>query len=636
MLTEIRDRATGWIAWIIVTIISIPFVMWGVNEYFAGGAALNVAVVNGQEISQQQYRAALEERRNIARRMMGSQFNAEIVNSPEFRKAVLDDLIVRQLLDQDAESTGYRVSDEQLADQITSSEQFQRDGKFDPGLYQQQLMSMGLTKAGYEQYLRNEFVLQQMREGLAGSSIVTRKDQNDILTLAQETRVFDYTAVEPEGRAAEVEVSGEEIESHYQKHQDEYQSPEMVKVQYVQLAVDDLSAEVDVTDEDIQRFYDNNNALYKTAEQRTASHILITVGSDAGEEEVMEAQGKAVQLADKARGGEDFAELAREHSQDPGSAALGGDLGLIERGLMVKPFEDVLFSMALDEISDPVKTRYGFHIIKLTDLVPEKGKELEEVRDEIIEEERKRAAEGLFVDRAETFRNLVFEQPESLDAVAEELSLELHESEWFSLDSGTGIAENATVRETAFSDDVFIENLNSESIELGINTLLALRKLDSRPAAVKPLEEVEVEIEVAIREDKARELAAEIGEKLLAQLREGGEWDAVIADNDLTSRESTQTRLMANPDTALVVAKEVFRAKTAAPEPLYGSVTLADGSYVLFRLKEVRPGAADAADEATEEQISNSLDRRRGIDYFASYQSGLRDNAKIEIFEENL
>ena len=205
MLTEIRDRATGWIAWVIVIIISIPFVLWGVNEYFAGGASLNVAVVNGQDIGQQQYRNALEERRNIARRMMGGQFDPDMVNSPEFRNAVLDDLINRQLLDQDAEEAGYRVGDKQLADFITMSTQFQRDGQFDPGLYQQQLISMGLTKTGYESYLREEFVLQQMRDGLRASSMVTEKDQQDMLVLAQETRVFDHATIEPEKFSAAVD-----------------------------------------------------------------------------------------------------------------------------------------------------------------------------------------------------------------------------------------------------------------------------------------------------------------------------------------------------------------------------------------------------------------------------------------------
>lgn len=636
MLTEIRERATGWIAWIIVIIISIPFVLWGINEYFAGGASLNVAVVNGQEIDQQQYRTALEERRNIARRVMGSEFDADIVNSSEFRNAVIDDLINRRLLDQDTESAGYRVSDEQLAAFITTSPQFQQNGQFDSGLYQQRLISRGLTKTGYESYLRDEFVLQQMRDGLSNSAIVTKKDQQNLLALTQETRVFDHATLEPAIYLTDIEVSSEEIETYYEENLERYESPEMIKVQYIQLSVEELSKDVEISEEDVEGFYESNKDLYKTAEQRTASHILITVSGDADDESVQAARERAAELAERARGGEDFAELAKAHSEDPGSAALGGDLGLIERGLMVKPFEDALFSMREDEVSDPIKTRYGFHVIKLTGLESEKGKELDEVRDEIIEEEKHRVAEGRFVDRAETFRNLVFEQPESLDAVVEELDLELRESDWFSLDSGAGIADSGLVRETAFSDDVYIENLNSEVIELDLNTLVALRKLESRPAAVKPLTDVQADIEESIRQEKARKKTAESGDQLLAELRDGADWDSIMAANELTSKESIQTRLMANPDTSLIVAKEIFRAEPPGSAPTYGSVAVADGSYVLYRLKEVQSGDAGAADEPTVEQIENSLARRRGVDYFASYQKGLRDSAKIEIFEENL
>ncbi len=636
MLTEIKDRASGWIVWIIVFIISIPFAFFGINEYFSGDASLNVAVVNGQEIDQQEYRFALEDRRSVARRVLGAQFDPAIINSLEFRGAVLDDLILRQLLEQDVVQAGYRVSDEQLAEFITTTPQFQTNGQFDAAIYQQQLLTQGLSKTGYETFLRREFVQQQLRDGLGKSSIITKRDREDFLKLAQEKRVFDYATIEADAYIADTEVSDEDINELYQKNQELYRSPDMIKVQYVQLSVDDLVQGVEVTEEDVERFFAENEDLYKTPGKRAASHILIAVGEDADDGTIQEAREKAQDLADRARGGEDFSDLAKALSEDSGSASAGGDLGMIEVGLMVKPFEDKLFSMQEGEISDPVRTRYGFHVIKMTGLVADTIKDLSEVRDEIEVELKKNRAEEIYLDSAETFRNIVFEQPESLDAVVEELGLKPQVTDWFSRDSGTGIATSGLVRDSAFSDDVSIDNLNSEAIELDINTLVALRKLEFRATSVKPLEEVRAEIEATLKQQKARERVTSNGEEILNALKENGVWEALISDNGLESKQSTQTRLMQNPDTPPMVAKEVFRAESPVSAPVFGGVNVSDGSFVLFRLTEVQPGVPDDADESASQQIEESLVKRRGGDYFLSYQNGLRDSAEVEVFEENL
>lgn len=636
MLTEIRDRATGWIAWIIVIIISIPFALWGVNEYFSGGASLNVAVVNGQEIEQQTYRNALEERRSVARRMLGDQFDPSTTNSLEFRTAVLEDLILRQLLYNSTEDAGFSVGDEQLAQFIRTTPQFQRDGQFDSSAYEQAVRSLGYTRTGFEAYLRQQNVLQQVRDGLEKSSFVTSSDEENMLQLASEKRVFDYVTIPPEQFLSDVEVSEQEVKEHYDVNQDLYQSPEMVRVDYVRLAVADLAEGIEVSEEDIQRFYDDNRELYRKSEQRTASHILLTLGEQADDATVQAVREQAASLAERARAGEDFAELAKEYSQDPGSAELGGDLGLIEAGVMVKPFEDALFVLQQGEVSDPVKTRYGYHVIKLTALNPGDTKELEEVREEIAHEERMRQAEALFVDRAETFRNLVFEQPELLDPVVEELDLTVQTSDWFSQDSGTGVAEHDKVRDAAFSDEVFIENLNSEAIELDINTLIAVRKSEAQPASTKPFEEVQAQIEQMLKRNKAKEGVLEKGAQLLTDVVEGDDWQSMLEENGLQSTQAAQTRVSPDPEHSLLLTAEVFRAPKPDQAPRYGNVVLPDGSYVLFRLTHIESELSEQVAEETRKEISTSLNRRRGNDYFLSYQRGLRESAEVEIFSENL
>lgn len=636
MLTEIKDRATGWIAWIIVIIISIPFALWGVNEYFAGGSDINVAVVNGEEIDQQTYRYSLDERRAMARRVLGDRFDPDSVNTIEFRTAVLDDLILQELLSQDTEKAGYMVGDEQLAQFIRTTPQFQRDGQFDQTSYQQAVRSLGYTRASFENYLRQQNIVQQVRNGLTLSSFVTTKDQETLLALADEQRVFDYASINPEDFMQDAEITAEEIEAYYAENPQLFTTPELVKIDYVVLSVSDFAEEVEISDEEIGRFFEDNKERYRTPAQRAASHILFTVAEDADDTTIQEALDEAQSVADRARSGEDFSELARTYSEDPGSAAAGGDLGTVESGIMVKPFEDALFAMSEGEISDPVRTRYGFHVIKLTELTPEKGKELDEVREEIAAEERKRVAESMFIDRAETFRNLVYEQPESLEPVVEELGLELQTSDWFSHESGDGIADNVKVRDSAFSDDVFIENLNSEAIELDINTLVALRKRDSQSPRVRPLEEVEDQIIHRLKARTARQLVEEKGQGLLEQLNGGTDWESVLSSGGLESAQATQVRLQMDAEPSLQVTAEIFRTQPPDGSPEYGSVIQADGTYVLFRLTEVNPGVAADADQSTSEEVNRSLTARRGSDYFLSYQRGLRDATAVEVFEENL
>lgn len=636
MLTQIRDRATGWIAWIIVFIISIPFALWGINEYFSGGATLNVAVVNGKEIDQQAYRYALEERRSAARRMMGSRFDAEVLNSIEFKTSVLDDLIRRELLNQDAQSAGFSVGDEQLAEFIRTTPQFQRDGRFDSAAYQQAVQSLGYTKVGFESYLRRQNVLQQIQNGLSRSAFITKRDESQLLGLAEEQRVFDYVSVRPESFMPDIEVSEDEIVAHYEENPDAYTSPEMIKVDYVRLSVADLAEEVEVTEEDVRRYYEANKDRYRIPAQREASHILLTVNEDADEATRQEVLDKAKSLAERARAGEDFAELARQHSQDPGSSAKGGDLGLIQPGVMVKPFEDALLAMQEGEVSDPVKTRFGYHVIKVTKLIPEKGKELSEVREEIESEERRRLAEGLFLDRAETFRNLVFEHPESLQPAAEELGLQVQTSDWFSQDAGEGIAQQARVREIAFSDDVFIDDLNSEAIELDVNTLIAVRKKDTKPETIRPLDQVRDQIEQVLKTEKAREKAVEEGEALLAEVRDGAAWDAVISAAGLQATQVEQTRMQPDARPSAQVNAEVFRAPPPEAGPVFGGVATADGGYVVFRVTAARSAQGAETADQTRQKLNAALARRRGAEYFLSYERGLRETADVEIFEENL
>lgn len=639
MLSEIRERATGWIAWIIATIIVIPFAFWGVHQYFAGGQEAVVATVNGVDIEQGEYRRALDNRRSQMRQILGENFRPELVDSPEFKRGVLDDMISQVLLSHHAQEHGYRVGDEQLAETIRSNPRFQVGDEFSSQAYQGAVRQMGMTETGFESRLRQQLVLQQIRDGIEGTSFVTPEEQQRLLRLLLQKRRFDYAVLKSDAFVEQSEVADAEVQKEYQDNSDRYRTPEKMKVEYVELSVDNLAPSISVSDEDIQSYYQQHKEEFSTDPVRRASHILIKVAADADEQARKDALHKAQDLMEQLRNGADFAELAKEYSDDPGSASKGGDLGRVKEGDMVKPFEDALFSLdKAGALAGPVETRFGYHIIKLTEYEPAQTKPLAEVRDQIEKAERRKQAEALFLDRSEAFRNITYEQPQSLEPVADQLDLKIRQSDWFTRDDGSGVAANPKVRDAAFGEDVSSEGLNSEAIEIDINTLVVVRKLDMEPASLKPLDEVRGQIEQLLKRRKAREHVASLGPQLVDELKGGADWTKLLDEHGLTAEEATRSRAGSQPqgpDSA--VTNAVFKV----PEPsegksVYGGAGLPDGDYALFRLVEVIPGDPAAAPEEARKQVRSSLARRRGGDMLQEYLADLREHAEIKIHEDVL
>jgi len=642
MLSEIRERATGWIAYIIVGIIIIPFAFWGVNEYFAGGEEVVVATVKDIEIQQVDYRRTLENRRRQMRQILGENFDPELVNSPEFKRTVLDDMIARALLNQHAEEQGYRVGDKELAERVRSNPRFQEGESFSPEAYRSQLARMGMNEAGFESSLRRQIVLQQLRDGVRVSAFTTPEQKQHLLRLMLQQRRFDYAVLDNERFIADRVASAEEIQKEYDANNDRYRTPERMIIEYAELSVDDLAEDVSVAEEDIRQAYERNRERFTDDAARRASHILIEVEENGGGEADQQALEKARSLLQQIRDGADFAALAQEHSDDPGSASKGGELGRVEPGVMVEPFEAALF--ALEEegaMTEPVRTRYGYHIIKLTEYQPSGTKPLEEVREQLVEEERKKQAEALFLDRAEAFRNISYEQPQSLEPVADQLDLEIQTSDWFTRTAGTGIASNPDVREAAFGEDVYNEGLNSTAIELDINTLVVVRKLEVQPSTLQPLEEVRDDIVERIKRRKAREHVASLGPELVAQLQGEAGWQVVVDEHDLVAQQVTLSRAdrpsAEEPAPPADAVKAVFRARTpSGDEPVYGGVALPNGDYTLFRLVEVIEGDIDKAPEDVETRVIRRLEQRRSQDMVQQYIADLREQGEVTVREEAL
>jgi len=655
MLTAIRDRASGWIAWFIVGLLCIPFAFWGISEYFQGEAIVDIADINGVEIDYYEYQNILAERR---RQMSAADRDAdpEWFASRAFKQQVVDELVRERLLADDARDHGYRISDGTLAQYLREAPDFQRDNQFDRELYLSTLSYAGQSVAQFEDLQRRRISAFQMEQGLHDSGFALDFEVRRLAALELQERTAQYIVVKPEKFSDDITVTDEEISEEYASHPARYTDPARMRVEYVRLSVDDIKTGVAPGEDDIQEYYEQNERRYLIPEQREASHILIEVADgDESEDAASDADAAALKKAEdllaRIRDGEDFAALAMEHSADPGSAQNGGDLGVIERGVMVPPFEEAVFAMTEEgELRGPVKTQFGYHIIRLTRLTPEQRQELSDVRDEIAETLALQLADELFAGQADILRNLVYEQPDSLAPAAEELGLEVAESEWFDETGGDGIAANAKVREAAFGDEVLQQELNSEAVELDLNTLVALRKLDYAPRQLRDEESVREEIRERLTRNRARQLARERGIKALETLRaaegegegegEADAWTALAEELEQTITDLPVRRDGGTSDEQREILYEVFTA--ARPDPadgakVYGGLTLADGGYAIFALSQVTDADPDS-DEGKQAQnrIRFALRRRHGEEYYLNLVEGLRQRAEVRVYGGNL
>jgi len=640
MLTSIREKASGIVAWAIIILISIPFALWGINSYFDGSNQIDVAVVNGTNIGQHEYQRALSESRRALLEQFKGQLNQKFFEAKAFKKNVLDTLILRQLLSQEIEDKNYRISDQQLAALLQQTKQFQINGTFSQALYQSAVNQAGLSDVAYEQSLRQDIAVQQIRMGYSLSAFVPDQVLDTVLSLVLEQRQADYVLFSPAEYKTGITIGDEEIQTYYEENKPVFLRPARVRVAYIELSIDNLAAQEAPTEADLKNYYDENSDQYITSGQRSASHILVAVKGKKDQAAWQKALKKAQDISAKLQAGADFAELAKVESDDKGSAMSGGDLGEMSPGVMVKPFEEAVKKMTLNQISAPVKTQFGYHIIKLTALVPDQVKPFAEVKDQIAKLISKKRAEGQFLDKTETFRNLVYEQSDGLETAADALGLTIRESDWISRGGTMGknpLTANPKFVEAAFSTDVQQEGLNSAAIEVGTDHLVALRKLDYEAAAIQPLDQVRDQVVKDLTEEKARKLAKAAGKDALDKLQaETTDWKVLQDIHKLTAGTLPVQRHLAKPAQKALVDKLFTMPAPPAGGSRYASLSAPDGGLYLLRLRKVTPGDASQADPKLRDQYRNRLQERTASGDFDAYLKALRTRADIKIFEDQL
>lgn len=631
MLTEIRDRSSGWFAWVIAALIIIPMAFWGVQEYATVEANPSLIEFGDQKITKADFDARLNSEQQRVRQQMGDNINEDFLSSDSFKQSVLQRLVNSAVIEQVAIDQNYRVSDAQLAQQIKQSQLFQLDGKFNQEAYDRFLVTSQYSKTRYEDLLRKDVVVQQVTNGYQESAIVLPDEVRTLLEVQAERRSFDVATLRKEPFVALAEVSDAQVEEYYSANTASFMEPEKMSVEYLELNIAELAEGIEVSEEELEEVYQQNAEAYMSSAKRATRHILL---STTGDEDASAQLAKAEQLVSELRAGADFAELAKAHSQDTGSAQLGGSLGMVERGQMVAEFEEATFALEKDAISDPVKSQFGYHIIQVTDIQTPEQQSFADVRFDLLQEERERKAQDLLIEKTEQLRDLVFEQPDNLDTAAEELGLELRSTDLFSRTAGDGIASSTAVRNVAFSEEVMIEELNSEPIEVSDEQLVVVRKKDVQAAAPMALADVRTQIISLLSEEKARAAAAARGEELLIQAK--SDWANINDQENLEYASHTVSLIDQNRAVSPELLQKVSTLQLTAAGPEIVSVVDRNGDFHIVRLRKVEAGDISKISEQIKDSTRRVLAQRNGQALVSTYIESLKQSYAPTVNNEML
>jgi peptidyl-prolyl cis-trans isomerase D len=669
VLQSIRDRLTGIIAIFIFAILIVPFAFVGVSSYFTSDAVNAVAVVNDREITASEFNQGFQNYRRRMQAQLGTAFDAEQFDQAVVRRQYLDQMIDEELLSQVALDAGLTVSNEALSERIRNLAAFEVDGEFNADVYQATLAAQGMTPQQFENEIRASMVLSQFPSAIAESAIATPTELQDYARLQDQERSFKAAVVPAfpavaegaeEAAGTETEAAGDEtqpgpaeaataepaaaetpvdeaaVAAWYEEHQADYYTEEQVIIEYVELDAAQLGGAIEPDEELLKARFEEQKARFVTPEARLASHILIEVDAEAPQVDVESARQQAEELSARARDGEDFAALAREHSQDIGSAEEGGDLGWIEPGFMVQAFEDALYELSLERpVSEPVQTGFGWHVIQLREIRPAEGMTYTEARDILLAEYQAEADERRFLEQADRLVDIIYEDPTTLSAAAEELGLEVQEAGPFGRLGGEGLAANPDVVAAAFSDLVLSQGAVSDPVDLGENHIVLLRLKEHLPETVKPLEEVRDTVVAGVRRHNAMQAAATTAQELLESLQGGADIAELAQARGLELVEA-EAATRTSEDVDVTLRDQVFLMEAPQEDGRVTQVVeLADG-YAVVELGTVTAGALPDDDELRRMSYSRRIANGSASAETIGFLRMLREQSTIEVYEDRL
>lgn len=636
MLQSIREHAQGWFAWAIVILISIPFALWGIQEYVKFRSQPTVATIDGYKISDRELSQQVQQFRIQLRERLGRSYRPELLDNAHIREEVLDDMIRSQLIAQSSLDMGLRAGDGQVQATILAIPAFQKDGQFDKGVYERALSLQGTSSLQFEQKVRMSLMTAQLARVIASSELTTKQELDEAIRLRHQQRSFDYFVLPLQDFMTDSPFTDKDIDSYYQAHQDAFEIPEQVKLDYLVLDQATMASTEIIGEKALRDMYQSRLQTYQTPERRQIRHILITLPANAEPAQEQAARDKIAALRARIVNGADFATVAKEASQDSSSASQGGDLGLVERGIMDPEFEKAAFALPQGELSAPVRSAFGLHLIEVTKIEPGRVKPFAEVRDELAAALRKEQAEQHYLQVAERLGNLTYEHPDSLEPAAQALGLTIQHSDWVSRSGGSDLFANRKVTDMAFSEDVLTEGNNSELMELDEGRqqrALVLRVVDHREATIKPLEEVKDQITAALRRERAKQTALEQAEAQVARLHQGEALPQAAADFKLVEQGLVQRD--SAKDVPLEVLETAFKLPPGdAKTPSIKALQLRSGDAAVVVLRQIQDGTPAELDEMQRKSEGRGLARALARTYYEDMLQDLRRRADVWIAQQ--
>jgi peptidyl-prolyl cis-trans isomerase D len=620
MLDKFRSYAQTKAAQVILALVLIPFALFGIDSYLnQAGNNLSIAKVDGYKIALPEYNRAIE---NVRNRMMseGKKVDPAMFDSFEFKESVVDGLITKQLINNDIKKSQFKITDQQLSQYIIGMPDFQKDGKFSQELYDKVLQNNQLNPTKFEESIRNDLLIQQVRDGLQKLTFIPPNNLTETLKATSQQREVTIAEFKTKEYMAKANISEKDMQVFYDQNKSKFLAPEQVKAEFVVFSLTSILPSITVSEDEVKAFYKTNADKYQNQQQREASHILIAASKNAAPAEKAKAKAKTEDILSQIKKNpKQFEELATKYSQDPESAKKGGDLGAFGRGMMVKPFDDAVFSMKVNEISGIVESDFGYHIIKLTKVIGEGGG-FDAIKPQIKAELIYQKAQDKYAALAEDFSNKVYEQSSSLDVVSKKFNLPIQKTDWISRNESDKFFKNEALMNALYSKESIKDRRNTEAIEVTPNNLISARVVDYKAQSTKPFAEVKKSIEDYLKFEAAKKLVATEGEAALKSVADASrkiDWQATV----LVDRKNTKGLSQA-------VTNHAYKMPTDKL-PSYSGFVDGNNGYVIVKVSKV--AFLNDDNEENKKEFASSYTEALSSEYLSAYLKGLKAKSSVSV-----